>query len=597
MKKSPKIFLIPLLAAGMISCEDYFLKKPMGNDLDENDIFSSEQQALTAIAQAYMDALCMNIAFADWASNSYGLVSGTLAQISGEVNHRKFNWETSYLISRSGMVPTESGQWIDGYERNFISLRRSFLIHDKIDLVPDMTDAAKGYVKGEMLALAAYRYCRMFIQYGGVPIIDGLVDPGESRLPRASLQEVLEHIIALCERAYNLLPDSWDNNFHGRCSKAVPLAIKAQALLYAARPLFNSAEPYMPMENPGENGLICFGDYNPQRWQDAPEAAIAVIDWSEAHGYRIINTGSPLDDYGTAVGTPNNAEVILAFKHQNTQSPGGNGNYYYPRHQSGGANGMSFYQLQQYRTVAGEDVQWPEPTGETEGWIHFSDFQQKVESLEPRYWASAAPAGYAALNNPDDYNWTPAGGLTWASNWEGQAQNEACGRRIKFWYKAGNRDWFDFPLYRLAYFYLAAAEAANEAGYPQQALQYLKPVRDRAGLGAYPVTEMDKERLRDIIHKEWSVEFYEENHRLFDIKHWKHRDIDNGMIGGSHYVTEFKYANGSWGTDPDTYEGYKIVEVYRGFWSPSQYLNPFPDSEINKGYLGSAPGYGQNPGY
>jgi hypothetical protein len=31
--------------------------------------------------------------------------------------------------------------------------------------------------------------------------------------------------------------------------------------------------------------------------------------------------------------------------------------------------------------------------------------------------------------------------------------------------------------------------------------------------------------------------------------------------------------------------------IYTGVWSPKQYLNPFPQPEINKGYLLQNPGY------
>lgn len=578
------IFAASVLA--LTSCVDYFLQKPQGNDLTENDIFTSREQTLSAIAQAYQNALCMNLPYNDWAT-------GTISLISGEINARKFLWETYNLVQRSGMSAT--GNTIDDYGRNFTAIRTCYLVHDNIDMMPEseMSAQEKSYVKGEMLTLVAYRYCRMFIQYGGVPVVDGLVDPGNSRIARAPLADVLGHIVKLCDNAFALLPDVWEDNFKGRITKAVPLAIKAQALLYAARPLFNSEQPYLSMTDPSENDRICFGNYSVDRWEEAYQAALDVIEYSEAHGFEIIDTGSPLDDYGTAVSVPNNREVLLFYKHQHVAAPTGNGNFFYPRQQSGGANGMSLYQIKQYYTVDGGDVVWPEP-GDT--WLPFSDFQAKVESLEPRYWASAAPAGYAAKNNPDDYYWTPAGGLTWASTWENTAQNEACGRRVKFWYKAGNRDWFDFPIYRLAYFYLAAAEAANEAGHNGESLRYLNRIRERAGFTT-EISETDRTVLRGIIQREWAVEFYDENHRLFDVKHWKLPDIGNGIIGGTKYVTEFQYVNGTYGTDPSTYSGYKVAAVYDGYWAVNQYLNPFPTDEVAKGYLGAAPANGQNPGY
>ena len=174
-----------------------------------------------------------------------------------------------------------------------------------------------------------------------------MVDPGNSRIARAPLADVLGHIVKLCDNAFALLPDVWEDNFKGRITKAVPLAIKAQALLYAARPLFNSEQPYLSMTDPSENDRICFGNYSVDRWEEAYQAALDVIEYSEAHGFEIIDTGSPLDDYGTAVSVPNNREVLLFYKHQHVAAPTGNGNFFYPRQQSGGANGMSLYQRKQ----------------------------------------------------------------------------------------------------------------------------------------------------------------------------------------------------------------------------------------------------------
>ena len=82
-----RIILLTASISVFVSCIDYFLQKPQGNDLRENDIFTSREQTLSAIAQAYQDALCMNLPYNDWAT-------GTLSLVSGEINARKFLWET-----------------------------------------------------------------------------------------------------------------------------------------------------------------------------------------------------------------------------------------------------------------------------------------------------------------------------------------------------------------------------------------------------------------------------------------------------------------------------------------------------------------------
>jgi len=568
----------------LVSCEKDFLEKPPGSDLSVDSIFSTQQKSLTAIAQAYAGSLASGIAILDWdGSRTYGMSSGTLSHLSGELSDLKFSWEDSWMIQHSGMTADDgsgSARSDDGFGYNYVAIRQDYLIIENIDKVTDMTQDEKDQVKAEMKTLIAYRYEEMFKRYGGVPIVTkSLSTADDIKIPRSSLQDVLNHIVDLCNEAIDALPDTYPNSSKGRATKGVAMAIKTEALLYAARPLFNSATPYMDL---GENNnLICFGNNDPSRWQNVVDAANAVIEWALANGYKIINTGSPFDDYGTAVATPNNPEVLLAYNYQ--FSPGGNGNYYSPLGQSGGANGMSYYQLTQYCKADGTEQTWPGIVS-----TPYSDYLQRINDMEPRYKASAAGAGLDAWNNPGSITWSSTA-LANASNWQDRGGNEACGRRTKFWYHAGSRSWFEFPIYRLAEFYLDLAEAYNELGDANNALANLNVIRQRAGLPNATTTDITG--LRKIIQREWAVEFYEEGHRLYDVKHWKLDDIGNGIIGGSKKNFIFTYVNGSYGLTSSDYLTYSVQDVYTGFWSINQYLSPFPRTEINKGYLVQNPGY------
>jgi hypothetical protein len=352
--------------------------------------------------------------------------------------------------------------------------------------------------------------------------------------------------------------------------------------MYAARPLFNSSAPYLDL---GEhNNLISFGNIDAGRWQKAVVASEAVISWALANGYEIINTGNPFDDYGSAVATPGNKETLLAYKHQTLANNASGFTYYHPYGQSGGCNGMSYHQLTQYKKADGTDQIWPKLDEERS----YAEYATKINEMEPRYKVSAMGAGIDAWNNPNNNYWSSAN-VSGQSNWEGVGGNEACGRRVKFWYHAGSRFWFEFPIFRLAEFYLNLAEAYNEAENPAKALENLKVITDRAGLPE--VTETDKVKLRKIIQREWAVEFYEEGRRLYDVKHWKLEEISNGIIGGNKHNFIFTYTSGNSGRVPADYQTYSVQFVYKGFWSASQYLSPFPNKEVNKSYLVQNPGY------
>lgn len=583
MKRLLYIFLILVGSLQFFSCanEDYFLEKRLGSDVTVDSIFTTKQKSMVAIAQAYAMSLQSGITIKQWDSNrTNGLRGGTLSHLSGEVNALKFSWQDVWKIQRSGMTANEGdGKPLstDGFVFNYQTIRQCYLVIDNIDKVVDLTPTEKKAVKAEMLTLIAYRYQEMFKRYGGVPIVDKLLDVNSQAIPRATLKQTLDHIITLCDAALTDLPDTYNSTNKGRVTKGIPLCIKAEALMFAARPLFNTATPYMSLG--ANNNLICLGTEDPSLWQKAVEANLEVLNWAIANGYAIINTGNPFKDYGTAVATPNNQEVLLAFKSQQRM------NDYDPHTQEGGANAMSYLQLTHYYKADGTEQQWA-----AEQWQPYNDFVQKAGEMEARYKVSVAIAGQQAWNNPDSYNWSTHA-LYNASNWDGgSGGTEGAGRRVKFYYMADTRDWFEFPLYRLAEFYLNLAEPYNELGNPSKALEYLNVIHTRAGLPA--ITETNKEKLRAIVQREWAIEFYEENHRLFDVKHWKLNNLGDGVIGGDKKGVVFQYASGrNNGENPWDYLSYAVRTVYVGYWANNQYLDPFPIAEINKGYIIQNPGY------
>lgn len=84
--------------------------------------------------------------------------------------------------------------------------------------------------------------------------------------------------------------------------------------------------------------------------------------------------------------------------------------------------------------------------------------------------------------------------------------------------------WFNFRIIRYADVVLMAAEAANEIGNTDLALDYLERVRARAR-GANPdilppVTTTNQEELRQAIRHERQVELAMENERFFDLVRW-----------------------------------------------------------------------------
>ena len=593
------------------SCSLFLEKPDTTGTVDLEAVFSTTKNAQAALASCYR-----NILRHGW-PGGMGIGHTTYGAISGEVG-RGYNWHGSYHISQQGLTVNGtdgSDAGAENYANNWRYIRQCYIVRENIDKVEDMSDADKAIIKAEATALIAYRYMGMFYRYGGVPIVEKSYEASDDlTAPRATLAEMVEFITGLCDEAYDALPAKWDAAYTGRMTKGAALAIKARTLQFAARPLFNSATPYKSMKSAEDNALICFGNVDQERWKAAIDANEAVLTWASANGVRLLNTGgagdgnpnpNAFDDYGKATSVPSNEEIILAFKFNDTGGKDPLVNFIncspyvtYNRYDTD-CSGVLTNHLENYWAADGSEMSWPK-LGDAMP-RNGSDWIANVSLIEPRAKADIKFGGHDAANNPGNYNWQNAGwsrGGYSADKGKGDvfpnaiSEERGCGERTKFYYHAGSRTWFEPPLFRLAETYLNLAEAYNEYGNSAKALENLNKVHNRAGLPA--VTETDQAKLRAIIQRECAVEFFQENHRYFDVKHWKRADIANGLCGGPMRMLQFNIKNDNtvtWPYAARNVETYWDAVAYNSYWNDAMFLEPFPQTEINKGTLVQNPGY------
>ena len=613
MKKIISKLLTTALALGAaVSCS-YFLEKPdTTGTVDLDAVFSTEKNAKAALMRCYRDVLRHG-----W-PGGIGIGHCTLGAISGEVA-RGYSWHGSYVIAQQGLSVNGtdgSDAGAENFGNNWSFIRECYLVRENVDQVQDMSDSDKAMVKAEALALIAYRYMGMFYRYGGVPLVyKSFATPDDEDLNagRATVAEMVDFICELCDEAYADLPVKWDAANTGRMTKGAVLAIKARTLQFAARPLFNSATPYL--DNGEHNDLICFGNVDQNRWKTAIDANEAVLSWAVDAGVELINTGSAgagrpnpnaFEDYATATSVPSNAELILAFKFDdnggwdalvnfmNCSNYQGNNRY------DTDCSGILTNHLEKYYAADGSEISWP-AVGDASP-RNGADWIANVAKLEARARADIKFGGHDSENNPGDYYWSNEG---W--NRGGYAADKAkgdvfpnaidgdkgCGERTKFFYKAGSRTWFEPPLFRLAETYLYLAEAYNEYGNSAKALENLNKVHNRAGLPS--ITETDQTKLRAIIQREAAIEFFQEGgHRYYDAKHWKLADIGNGICGGPMRMLQFNIQDteeATWPYDASWVETYWDAVAYESYWSDAMFLEPFPQTEVNKGTISQNPGY------
>ena len=616
MKKLYKLFFVIAACAGLSACVDNFLEKPdTSGTVDLDEVYSSAKNAEGALASCYRRALVQG-----WPTG-IGLYHGALASISGE-RYMGWNWHGTYDIAMSGLKASgqtnapEGTAGADNFPENWSSIRACYLVKENIDRVPDMGAELKTWIKGEATALVAYRYMGMFYRYGGLPIVRKSFLPDDDLMtPRSSLQDTLEFILGLCDEAYSLLPDNWAAKYDGRMTKGAALAMKARVLQFAARPLFNSSTPYL--DDAQTNSLVCFGNVNPDRWQDAVNANEAVLTWAVANGYQLINTGNAgegqpnsnaLDDYGTAVSLPGNKEILLAYKFDEAdQANNGRSNtiarFYNTSAYYDGNNrfetdqvGLLTNFLENYYAVDGTELNWPKVgasvPADAQRWY------DNIGKIEPRFKADYIVPYVESSCNPGDNKWSLAGWGRHVANVsagecafpnKGEQSGRGAGTVTKFYYKAGSRIWFEPPLFRLAEIYLNLAEAYNELSRSTEALKNLNKVHNRAGLPA--IKETDQGKLREIIWREKAIEFAGENQRYFDVKHWKHPKIDKGIIGGQMRELQFYSDDANQLYLPGHLISWWDWNSYVAYWHPRMYLEPLPQVEVNKGILVQNPGY------
>ena len=605
MKKIMFGLMITFILLGMYACQKTFLQAPnISGSVNLATVYSSALNATSELLNAYNWALGQ-----PYMNQSNVGASG--AGISGEAS-RGYSWQFTYTAYATGYTASTTC-WVN-YNICYQQIREVCIIRENIDRVPDMDPVTKGYVKAECQGLLAQWYMLMFKSFGGVPLVNHSYLPTDNlNIPRASLQQTLSFTESLCDSAIAGLPNSWPAASFGRLTKGAAMTLKAQLLMFAARPLFNSPTPFLPMSNPSNNNMVCFGNTDPKRWDSAVTAANNALNWCKSNGLDILNTGgagvgnpnpNALNDYGAATSLPGsgNTELILNYQNQNnsvvTSGPG----FYYDMSAYWTASrydnqlmGTPYNFLVNYLKADGTEQSWPQvgDAAPRPG----SDYVTRFRQMEPRWQADHAGPGCDALNNPGDNNWS-------AKGWNGSMSNssltavfpqtvnfgQGCGTNTKFYWHAGSRVWPLFPIYRVAELYLDLAEAYNEQGQTTLALQNLNVVHNRAGLPSITVT--DQASLRKAIQREWAVEFKGEMKRYFDVKHWKLPNVGDLLCGNR---MEFQFLVASTATASVNLAtnliSYWNAVAYQAFFLPRMMLEPIPQGEVNKLVVVQNPGY------
>ena len=364
--------------------------------------------------------------------------------------------------------------------------------------------------------LRAYLYFKMVYYHGGVPIIEvpqELTD--DLMVSRNTTAQCFDFIIKDLDEAAGLLPVKYTGNDRGRIDQASVKAFKGRVLLYKASPQFNPSNPY-----------------GNTYWTDAYTANKDAKDFLDQNGYGL------LEDYTKVFETKGHKENILSVIYTNPAKTNGRGeDGLRPLSESKNATGYD-------QPIWALAEAFPMKDGKKPGdpsSVYAYDVQTFWKDRDPRFYATIAYNGsvyeLSGIKGRRQYTMSGIAKSMDAFGYIIQGENHY---RTGLYCKKGIMEELpstqvtlndiDWPEIRYAEVLFNYAEAANETGKPNEALEVLKAIRQRAGIepggnGLFGLKAgMTREEMRQAILDEKYVEFMFEGQRFWDLR--RHRMLD-----------------------------------------------------------------------
>lgn len=581
MKKYYIYFLMSLL--GLSACQQDgvgLLDKAESGDMTEDKIFSDGNYTRKYIANVYSRLP------KGYARFSFAKTPIYLGCCTDEGQQGPIGMLTQALWFNEGTwnavnIPTE----LPGWTQAWTSIRPANTFIKNVDRVPvsvqtGMTEEEKVRLKAEARFLRALSYADLARSYGGVPIINIPLNSSSPELytPRSTFDETVKYIVEQLDSAAMALPANYRFTApeeYGRATSVAAKALKGRTLLYAARPLFN---------DPTNANEIVAGKYDEEKWKLAAEANAEAIKLAEANGYGLhIDPVSKKDSYEKFFVTRVNDEVILSYmkpQDKNCELR------QLPKRFLAANSAVAGYSLptldlvDEYEMKNGKSIR-DAGSGYNE--------QDPYKNRDQRFYASIFYNG-ADYRGQKIETYRGKAGTTVADGKDYNSTFVNTGFYLKKFVdvsidpkKTEVAD-HNYPIIRYAEVLLNYAEAMNEAFGPEvdglangkTAKWAIDQVRDRAIQPALPAG-LDKTEMRSRIRRERRIELAFEEHRFWDVRHWKDADSQKQVWL---QVIE-KDASGKL-----TFSREKRNRV---FSAPKMYLMPIPFEQVANG------SYEQNP--
>ncbi|MBO9673115.1 MAG: RagB/SusD family nutrient uptake outer membrane protein [Sphingobacteriaceae bacterium] len=516
MKRTQKILLmlITLLALNTItSCKKVLDVKNI-SAIDQGDVWSDPAAMQLLVNVIYANAEPEG--FGTGYSN-LGRINFAMGAMSGEgrPSYEFLGWTNGPVNGISFNVASAPFQ---RWSYSTIRLCNDFLT--KIEtLYPAQTSNAeiRNNLIGQVKFFRAFLYWRMIQIYGGVPIVDKVLNESSPELygARNTMEECFQFVIKDLKEAGRLLPLNVGSGNRGRITRGAALGLLSRVLIYRASPMYSPTP-------------------NTQYWQEASDAAKAVLDLNV---YSLNNVA-----FGSWFLNKDNAETIWQVEFVKGKR----------------MHGWDASQMANIPFAVGDAVNtcptqelvdaFPMNNGKaiTDATSGFNPNDPYV-NRDPRLRATVVTNGETfggipvysfvseGANVATNFKYNPNGlGMSYGTGtgyFMRKAMDESLVTATPREYNYGTGSYTNWVEMRLAEIMLYYAEAENELGRTAPAYDIIGKLRARAGIAAgtgntYGIPlGLSKEDMRIAIQNERFIELAFENKRYWDLKRWKLAEV------------------------------------------------------------------------
>src|SRR6185437_11156735 len=427
----------------------------------------------------------------------------------------------------------------------------------------------------------AWLYFELVKRYGGVPLLGDTVFTitQNVQFPRNSFADCIDYIVSEC----NNIKDSLrtvamiTGTHYGRITKGAAMALKTEALMLAASPLYNGGNI------DGTDPLTGYPAYAATRWQAAAQAAQDVINLG------VYSLMPNFKDVFTTQAQPIGANTESIFWVQigaNSSVEKSNSPIGFSSAGAQGNTSVTQNLVDAFPTDSGYAI--------TDSGVGY-DPNNPYENRDPRLLATVFCNGTSfwlnrAIQTYDGGADKPGGSVVQTKTGYYMRKFMGPWETAQGTTQFGNT-YHDYIYFRYAGILLDYAEATNESSGPSaDVYNVLFQLRQRAGIfpganGYYGLPmNMDQATMRAAIQNEKRIEMAFEEKRYWDIRRWKIAAsvYNSAPLQGMDIVQP--------GNGLLSYN--RVPVLTTSFKDPQMYLYPIPYSEVVKN-----PQMKQNPGW